>query len=78
MRESMSPATLAALAQAAYGRGWQSRLARDLGVNVSTVWRWSQERMPVSAMAERAIRSACQDAARMALKAPDVWSVAGG
>lgn len=36
----MTPADLAAIGQALYGRAWQSPLARDLGVSARTMRRW--------------------------------------
>ena len=38
------------------GYGWQSKLARDLGIDSSTVRRWVSGAVPVSTMAEAAIR----------------------
>ena len=55
----MTAAELYILASAAYGRGWQSKLARDLGVSHPTVWRWAHGRHKVSKAMGLAITAAC-------------------
>ena len=56
----MTALELMALASAAYGRGWQSRLARDLGVSHPTIWRWAHGRHRISKAMGLAIQSACK------------------
>ena len=58
----MKPDELRALALAAYGQGWQSRLARDLGVSHPTVWRWAHGRHRISKAMGLAITAACHSA----------------
>ena len=52
----MTPAELARLGRALYGPGWQSPMARAVGVNPRTVRRWASGDCPISAPAERLIR----------------------
>ena len=59
MRESMSAGEMTALASAAYGRGWQSKLARDLGCHRVTVAQWAAGRRRINAATAYAIRAAC-------------------
>ena len=33
----------------------QTELARELGVNLSTVWRWEKGRLPISQVVSRAV-----------------------
>lgn len=33
----------------------QSEMARELGVNLSTIWRWEKGQMPISPLARRAV-----------------------
>ena len=55
----MTALELMALASAAYGRGWQSRLARDLGCHRVTVAQWAAGRRRISPATAYAIRAAC-------------------
>ena len=63
MRESpfrlMTAIDLVSLASEAYGAGWQSKLARDLGVSHPTVWRWAHGRHRISKAMGMAITAAC-------------------
>lgn len=43
----VNPSTLAHVAGLIYGRGWQSALARDLGVSLRAVCYWAAGRFPV-------------------------------
>ena len=55
----MTAIDLVSLASGAYGHGWQSRLARDLGVSHPTVWRWAHGRHRISKAMGLAIGAAC-------------------
>lgn len=41
------PIEFSQLAESAFGRGWQSKLARTFGINVRTVRRWAAGDSPV-------------------------------
>ena len=65
----MTAHELQTLASAAYGRGWQSRLARDLGVSHPTVWRWTHGRHRISKAMGLAIMAACEARQKMVTEA---------
>ena len=50
---------LRALALPAYGRGWQSKLARDLGCARQTVSQWSMGRRAIGGPEAIAIKCCC-------------------
>lgn len=33
----------------------QTEMARELGVNISTIWRWEKDQLPISPVVTRAI-----------------------
>ena len=47
MKENITPKELRAIGLAAFGQGWQSKMARALGVNARTVRRWASGQWPV-------------------------------
>ena len=56
-RAKMTPKQLTEAAIKLYGeRGWQTRLAEELGVDGSTVRRWISGAVPVTATAAAAVR----------------------
>ena len=57
MRPKMTPKQLTEAGRALYGeRGWQTRMAEELGVDGSTIRRWVSGAVPVTATAAAAIR----------------------
>ncbi len=48
------------LGQKVFGKSWKSQLARKLGVNVSTVNRWTSDYTPISLKNEIAILTICE------------------
>ena len=62
LRTTMTSEELKTICAKFYGeRIWISALAKELGIAVSTVWRWSQGKTKISPVAERAIRQKYAD-----------------
>lgn len=56
----MTPARIRALGKAAFGKGWQTHLARALGVTPVAVSRWMNGHRKVAAHVAIAIRCVCE------------------
>lgn len=56
----MSTKEIATIGVEMYGRNWQAAMARDLGIDSSTIRRWNQENPPIGPIARVALRALLQ------------------